>query len=89
MKADHSPLNEDSFGPYRQSERTHIYEEHIQMLLDKGEAYECHCSPEELEVETNRQKEAGLAPKYSGKCKTNPEPTEGITPSIRLEVPAQ
>ena len=29
------------YGPYRQSERTEIYREHCQRLLDKGKAYKC------------------------------------------------
>lgn len=36
------------FGPYRQSERTEIYREHCQMLLDQGKAYKCFATPEEL-----------------------------------------
>ncbi|MBS0603695.1 MAG: glutamate--tRNA ligase [Verrucomicrobia bacterium] len=36
------------FGPYRQSERTEIYRQHCQMLLDQGKAYKCFATPEEL-----------------------------------------
>ena len=36
------------FGPYRQSERTEIYREHCQKLLDEGKAYKCFATPEEL-----------------------------------------
>ena len=35
-------------GPYRQSERTAIYLEHVQMLLDNGNAYRCFATAEEL-----------------------------------------
>ncbi len=35
-------------GPYRQSERTEIYREHCQQLLDSGKAYRCFCTPQEL-----------------------------------------
>ncbi len=35
-------------GPYRQSERKEIYQKHVQILLDKGEAYHCFCTPERL-----------------------------------------
>ena len=35
-------------GPYRQSERTEIYREHCQHLLDAGHAYRCFCTPERL-----------------------------------------
>lgn len=36
------------FGPYRQSERTAIYQQHCQQLVDSGKAYRCFATPEEL-----------------------------------------
>ena len=36
------------FGPYRQSERTEIYRQHVDMLLKSGKAYKCFATPEEL-----------------------------------------
>ena len=33
------------FGPYRQSERTQIYREHADILLDNGTAYRCSVAP--------------------------------------------
>jgi glutamyl-tRNA synthetase len=36
------------FGPYRQSERTEIYREYCQKLLDDNKAYKCFATPEEL-----------------------------------------
>lgn len=36
------------FGPYRQSERTEIYREYCQKLLDAGKAYKCFATQEEL-----------------------------------------
>ena len=38
---DEGPDREGTCGPYRQSERTEIYAEHIQQLLDKGHAFHC------------------------------------------------
>ncbi|MBF5058718.1 glutamate--tRNA ligase [Candidatus Neptunochlamydia vexilliferae] len=35
-------------GPYKQSERTEIYREHCQKLLDMGHAYKCFATAEEL-----------------------------------------
>jgi glutamyl-tRNA synthetase len=37
-------------GPYRQSERGEIYAEHIKILLDKGHAFKCYRTPEELDA---------------------------------------
>src|ERR1700751_3757923 len=39
------------FGPYRQSERQAIYQEHTEQLLSEGKAYRCFCTPSELEEE--------------------------------------
>ena len=86
--ADVRPGKEDEFGPYRQSERGAIYDEHIKILLDKGVAYKCYCSAEELEVEREAQKAKGvMSPKYNRKCLHNPEPKEGVVPSIRIKMP--
>jgi glutamyl-tRNA synthetase len=36
-------------GPYYQSRRTEFYEKYAQKLLEKGKAYFCFCTPQELE----------------------------------------
>jgi len=56
-------------GPYFQSQRTEIYQEHIEKLLSSGHAYYCHCTPEELERKRLEAKERGLKPKYDGTCR--------------------
>ncbi len=56
-------------GPYFQSQRTKIYQEHIEKLLSSGHAYYCHCTPEELERKRLEAKERGLKPKYDGTCR--------------------
>ena len=40
MTWDEGPKVGGEFGPYRQSERAHIYKEYLQKLLDAGRAYE-------------------------------------------------
>src|SRR5882724_1785599 len=52
-------------GPYRQSERTEIYREHCQRLLDNGTAYRAFETPEELEAERKAQMAAKQPPKYN------------------------
>jgi glutamyl-tRNA synthetase len=46
-------------GPYRQSERGEIYAEHIKILLDKGHAFKCYRTPEELDALRLLKQEAG------------------------------
>lgn len=36
------------FGPYRQSERLSLYDEHSDRLIEEGKAYRCFCPPDEL-----------------------------------------
>src|SRR5690606_24633158 len=81
------------YGPYRQSERLDIYKAHCDELLDKGLAYHCYCTEEELAAERERQLCLGLTPKYAGTCRhlTDEErrrlEAEGRKPSVRFRVP--
>ena len=56
------------YGPYRQSERTEIYREHTQTLLDKGHAYPCFCSPERLEELRKDPGNQASGGGYDGHC---------------------
>ena len=56
-------------GPYRQSERLHVYRAHAVELLSRGAAYHCFCTAEELEADRQRALAAGLPPKYAGRCR--------------------
>ncbi|MCY8758468.1 glutamate--tRNA ligase [Bacillus haynesii] len=81
------------YGPYRQSERNDIYKTYYEELLEKGLAYKCYCTEEELEKEREEQAARGEMPRYSGKCRnlTKEEQekleAEGRQPSIRFKVP--
>jgi glutamyl-tRNA synthetase len=59
-------LNWDE-GPFFQTERLDLYRQAIQTLLDKGFAYRCYCSPEELEEMREQQKAQNLAPRYDNR----------------------
>ncbi|MEK5388878.1 glutamate--tRNA ligase [Margalitia sp. FSL K6-0131] len=93
MDWDESVDKEGEFGPYRQSERNHIYQEYYNRLLENGQAYKCYCTEEELEAEREEQLARGETPQYSGKCrhltKEDQErlEKEGRKPSIRFLVP--
>ncbi len=63
-------LNADgNYGPYRQSERTSIYQKYIEKLLEEGKAYYCFCSEEELEAEKQYLLSIGNPPVYNEKCR--------------------
>ncbi len=55
-------------GPYRQSERTAIYREHVQFLLDRGHAFRCYCTPERLDAMREEQRRENRPPAYDGRC---------------------
>ncbi|MGM9929592.1 MAG: glutamate--tRNA ligase [Bacillus sp. (in: firmicutes)] len=81
------------YGPYRQSERNDIYQTYYNELLEKGLAYKCYCTEEELEAEREAQTARGETPQYAGKCRhLSAEDrakleAEGRQPSIRFAVP--
>jgi len=56
-------------GPYRQSERLHLYRSHADSLVDAGRAYRCFCSPERLEAERQAAIASGQPPRYAGTCR--------------------
>ncbi len=60
------------YGPYRQSERKEIYQNHAEELIEKGHAYYCFCTPERLaEVRTEQQKRKENT-FYDGTCRNIP-----------------
>jgi len=65
---DEGPDNGGPFGPYRQSARKHIYQEHARQLVADGHAFHCFCTPERLDEMRAQQRAAGENPKYDGLC---------------------
>ncbi len=89
---DEGPDVGGEYGPYTQSERFDLYPKYAQMLVEKGFAYECFCTPEELEAE---KEEAGKNKQpyvYSKKCENLTEKQkeslrkEGRKPAIRFSI---
>jgi nondiscriminating glutamyl-tRNA synthetase len=56
-------------GPYRQSERLHMYRAYAVELLSSGAAYYCFCSADQLEADRQSALAAGRPPKYVGRCR--------------------
>ncbi|MGI3452429.1 glutamate--tRNA ligase family protein, partial [Citrobacter arsenatis] len=50
------------YGPYRQTERIEIYSKYAQDLMDRGLAYPCYCTEEELAAEREEQLARGETP---------------------------
>ena len=54
-------------GPFFQSKRLDMYREAVQSLLDKGLAYRCYTTSEELEALREAQKARNEAPRYDNR----------------------
>lgn len=65
---DEGPDVGGSCGPYRQSERTLIYQRYAQQLIDNGQAFRCFCSNERLEELRRRQTLEKSVVGYDGHC---------------------
>lgn len=91
---DESPDKPGQYGPYRQSERLHIYQPLIDQLLDQDLAYKCFMTEEELEAEREEQKARGEMPHYGGQhAHLSPQEiaafeAQGRVPVIRFRVPS-
>ncbi|MBN9656023.1 glutamate--tRNA ligase [Halobacillus litoralis] len=90
---DESSEKGGEYGPYRQMERLDIYKKYVDELMERGLAYKCYMTSEELEAEREAQMARGEAPKYSGAHRDLTEEqiaafeAEGRKPSIRIRVP--
>jgi glutamyl-tRNA synthetase len=66
---DEGPDAAGPFGPYRQTERLEVYREVAADLLERGHAYRCYCTPEELEGRRKLAMQRGEPPGYDGRCR--------------------
>jgi len=80
-------------GPYRQTERMHLYASYAQELINAGHAYYCFCTSAQLEADRQEAMAAGRAVQYPGTCRrlTREQVDErmaaGATPAIRFRIP--
>ncbi len=56
-------------GPFYQTERFGLYKKKVQEMVDKGSAYKCFCTTEELDVKREAALKSGGKPKYDGTCR--------------------
>ena len=76
------------------SERTALYRNHAEKLLDSGSAYRCFCTPERLRTLAEYQSKLGLPADYDRACAHIPKEesddraAKGEAHVVRLKVPA-
>jgi len=85
-------LNWDE-GPFLQSDHKAKHQQYAAQLVQKGQAYHCYCSPEELELRRKEMMAQKLPPKYNGQCRSlsaeqkKKFEQEGRKPVIRFRMP--
>ncbi len=90
---DESPVHGGPHAPYRQSERLPIYKEYVDTLLEKGLAYYCFATAQELKEMREAQMAAGQPPRYDGRYRDFPieqareRVAAGEAHVIRMKVP--
>ena len=68
---DEGPVQGGPYGPYRQSERMRdgLYADVARRLVADGFAYNCYCSPDELEARREQAKVEKRPPGYDSRCR--------------------
>ena len=70
IEFDEGPINETeqkgNYGPYIQSQRKEIYMAYAKSLVEKGLAYPCFCTSEELDAIREKQEKLKIVPGYYG-----------------------
>lgn len=95
MDWDEGPDIGGAYGPYHQSERLAIYQKYAGELIEKGAAYYCYCTPEELKQMRQEQEARGEATRYDRRCRylTAAQRAEreakGLPRVVRLAVPLE
>jgi len=81
-------------GPYRQSERLHLYQSYAQELLASEHAYYCFCSTAQLDADRQSALASGRPAVYAGTCRrlsreqAAERMTAGERPAVRFRIPA-
>ncbi len=74
IEFDEGPINgneeKGNYGPYIQSQRKEIYQCYAKSLIEKGLAYPCFCTAEELNTIRERQEKLKIVPGYYGEFAT-------------------
>ena len=74
LRHDEGPDVGGNYGPYVQSERTNLYKEMAEKLVDEGKAYRCFCTKERLDSLHNDQNNSGeFAGGYDRHCRDLPK----------------
>ncbi len=76
-------------GPFRQTERMELYRQHALTLFERGQAYWCVCSAEELEARRKEAQAKGLQPGYDGRCRERGIAKPSGEAALRFKAPRE
>ena len=76
-------------GPFRQTERMDLYRSHARQLLEKGHAYWCACTAEELDARRKEAEAKGLSQKYDGRCRDRGLTNQAGDAALRFKSPQE
>ncbi|TAK07193.1 MAG: glutamate--tRNA ligase [Candidatus Manganitrophaceae bacterium] len=76
-------------NPIRQTDRFDLYRQKVQELLDRGLAYRCYCTAEELEARRKEAMAHGKIPRYDGRCRQLTAPVAGKEAAIRFKASSE
>jgi glutamyl-tRNA synthetase len=79
-------------GPHYQMQRMDRYRQVLAQMLERGLAYPCYMTPEELDALRERQMAARQKPRYDGTWRPEPGKTlppvpQGVAPVVRFRSP--
>jgi len=93
---DEGPDIDGPCGPYVQSQRLELYQQHAGQLVDSGHAYLCYCTPGRLEkLKKSQQDSNQSAQGYDRHCRDLTETQreklarKGLKPVIRFKIPLE
>src|SRR4051812_49366328 len=92
---DEGPDIGGAHGPYRQSERLHLYQSYAKELLTAEAAYHCFCTRAQLDADRQEALANGRPARYAGTCRrlsqeqTTARIAAGERPAIRFRVPGE
>ncbi len=76
-------------GPYRQSDRLELYRQKALELFERGAAYWCVCTPEELEARRKEAQAKGEFFKYDDRCRERGLTTPAEPAALRFKSPRE
>jgi glutamyl-tRNA synthetase len=92
---DEGPGVGGDYEPYFQTQRLPFYHAVVEQLLERGSAYYCYCTQEELQARRQASLSSGQAPRYDRRCRhlSNREraalEAEGRKPAVRFAMPLE